>query len=67
MCLLPEIILKTTYLENERSYLFSLEFFLQHLMKNEVQPSFDKRWSIHFGEISTLAFYKTKFMPLLIS
>ena len=28
------------------------EFFKQHLIKNEEQPSFLKRYSAHFGAIS---------------
>ncbi len=30
------------------------ELFQQHLMKNEEQPSFGKRYSVHFGEESAL-------------
>ena len=29
------------------------EFFKQHLIKNEEQPSFSKRCSAHFGAVST--------------
>ena len=30
------------------------EFFKQHLIKNEEQPSFSKRYSAHFGKVSTM-------------
>ena len=30
------------------------EIFKQHLIKNEEQPSFSKRYSAHFGEVSTI-------------
>ena len=30
------------------------EFFKQHLIKNEEQPFFSKRYSAHFGELSTM-------------
>ena len=30
------------------------EFFKQHLIKNEEQPSFLKKCSAHFGEVSTM-------------
>ena len=29
------------------------EIFKQHLIKNEEQPSFSKRYSAHFGAVST--------------
>ena len=33
------------------------EFFQQHLMKKEEQPSFGKRYSVHFGEESALLLF----------
>ena len=30
------------------------EFFKQHLIKKEEQPSYWKIYSVHFGEVSTL-------------
>ena len=30
------------------------EFFKQHLIKNEEQPSFSNRYSTHFGQVSTV-------------
>ena len=51
MCLSSKIILKTTFLENKTTYSFSREFFSQHLMKNEIQPSFGRRWSVYFGDV----------------
>ena len=30
------------------------EFLKQHLIKNEEQSSFLKRYSVHFGEVSTM-------------
>ena len=33
------------------------EFFQQHLIKKEEQPSFEKRYSMHFGEESALLLF----------
>lgn len=33
------------------------EFFQQHLMKKEEQPSFGERYSVHFGEESALLLF----------
>ena len=33
------------------------EIFKQHLIKNEEQPSFLKRYSSHFGEISAMLLF----------
>ena len=33
------------------------EFFQQHLMKNEEQPSFGKRYSMYFGEESAMLLF----------
>ena len=33
------------------------EFFQQHLMKKEEQPSFGKRYSVHFGEESAMLLF----------